>query len=78
MNSNVYIRLDTRHIDMLTRIIEACSHLGVVSTLDRRQGLVIIRATPDTIPEIERLLPELPFAVEKYQEELKDADNADL
>jgi len=52
---------------MLTRIIEACSHLGVVSTLDRRQGMVIIRGTPDTIPDIEELLPELPFAVERCE-----------
>jgi len=65
MSSKIYLRLEPRNIDMLTRIIEACSHLGVVSTLDRRQGLVIIRGTPDTSPEIELLLPELPFPVER-------------
>lgn len=71
MDSIIYLQMEPRCIDMLTRVIEACSHLGVVSTLDPRKGLVLIRGTPDTIPEIENLLPELPFAVEKY---LLDAD----
>ncbi len=70
MESIIYLRVEPRHIDMLTRRNEACSHLGVVSTLDRRAGLIIIRGTPDTIPEIESLLPEMPFMVEK----LIDAD----
>ncbi|MGE5390700.1 MAG: DUF4911 domain-containing protein [Deltaproteobacteria bacterium] len=66
MDSVIYLQLEPRNIDMLTRIIEACSHLGVVSTLDRREGLVIIRGTPDTISEIDSLLPELPFKVRRY------------
>lgn len=65
MISSIYLRLEPRNIDMLTRIIEACSHLGVVSTLDRQNGLVIIRGTADTIPEIENILPNLPFVVER-------------
>ena len=72
MSSTIYLRLEPRNIDMLTRIIEACSHLGVVSTLDRHQGLVIIRGTPDTIPGIETLLPELPFMVQRYDGEANE------
>lgn len=75
MNSKIFLRLEPRNIDKLTRIIEACSHLGVVSTLDRQEGLVVVRGTPDTVPELEALLPQLPFAVERRE---KDADNADL
>jgi len=59
--SELFIQIETEKIDMLTRIIEAHGHLGVVSTLDRTRGLVIIRGTSDTIPEIEAVLSFLPF-----------------
>lgn len=48
-------------IDMLTKIIEAYEHLGIVSTLDRHRGIVIIRGTEDTAAELEIILANLPF-----------------
>lgn len=51
-------------IDLLTKIIEAYDNLGIVSTLDREKGLVIIRCTDDTYPEIMELIAHLPFPVE--------------
>ena len=46
---------------MLTKIIEAYDNLGIVSTLNRDQGLVIIRGTEDTYPELQQILKHLPF-----------------
>lgn len=69
MNPKIFLRLEPRNIDKLTRIIEACSHLGVVSTLDRREGLVVVRGTPETIPELEMLLSQMPFELERRESE---------
>lgn len=51
-------------IDRLNRIFEGMDGLGIVSTLDRRAGLVIIRVTPDTYVDAKRILDTAPFAVE--------------
>ncbi len=66
---SIKLEVDPGHIDLLTRLIEAWGHLGVVSTLDRRQGLVIIRATEDTVPEITKILAALPFPIQLLAEE---------
>jgi len=63
MASEIKAQVAPENIDMLTRIIEAYNHLGIVSTLDREQGLVIIRGTEDTCPELEKILHHLPFAI---------------
>jgi hypothetical protein len=54
-------QVDPAHIDMLTRLIEAFDHLGIVSTLDRNQGLVVIRGTEDTVVDLLEILNNLPF-----------------
>ena len=41
MSSNIIAQLEPGNIDMLTRLIEAFDHLGIVSTLDRTEGLVV-------------------------------------
>jgi hypothetical protein len=48
---------------MLTRLIEAYDHLGIVSTMDQASGKVVIRVTPDTWPEIIEILQHLPFPI---------------
>lgn len=50
-------------IDMLTKLIEAYDHLGIVSTLDRTSGQVVIRVTPDTWLEVMEILRHLPFPI---------------
>ncbi|NLO21090.1 MAG: DUF4911 domain-containing protein [Syntrophomonadaceae bacterium] len=52
---------------MLTKIIEAYDHLGIVSTLNRQQGMVIIRGTVDTRPELLKILVNLPFPLETIE-----------
>lgn len=59
--NNIIAQVDPANIDMLTRLIEAFDHLGIVSTLDRQQGLVVIRGTADTVPDLLVILNSLPF-----------------
>lgn len=50
-------------IDMLSKIIEAYEHLGILSTLDRRRGLVVVRCTSDTCKDVLQVLSNLPFPI---------------
>lgn len=61
MKSEIKAQVAPENIDMLTKIIEAYDNLGIVSTIDRQQGLVIIRGTEDTYPELVEILRHLPF-----------------
>jgi len=63
MSHDIYARVEPANIDMLSKIIEAYEHLGIVSTLDRRQGLVVIRCTGDTREDMMGILASLPFAI---------------
>ncbi len=61
MNSNIMAQVHPADIDLLTRLIEAFDHLGIVSTLDRSEGLVVIRGTEDTVADLAEILNNLPF-----------------
>ncbi|MGI5911938.1 MAG: DUF4911 domain-containing protein [Syntrophomonadaceae bacterium] len=63
MKSEIRAQTKPEYIDMLTRIIEAYDHLGVVSTTNCQKGLVVIHATEDTCPELEEILHHLPFEI---------------
>lgn len=64
MKDQLYAIVTPDKIDILTKFIEAYDHIAVVSTLDRTQGLVIMRATADSFPELEDILANLPFPIE--------------
>jgi hypothetical protein len=64
LKSQIYARLHPGKIDMLTKLIEAYDHLGIVSTLDQTKGLVVIRSTEDSMPELEEILHNMPFPIE--------------
>ncbi|WP_287190010.1 DUF4911 domain-containing protein [Syntrophothermus sp.] len=64
----VFLRVETQNIDFLNRIVEGWDGLGIVSTLDRDQGLVVIRVTPDTKPELLNVVRFLPFPAEVLDE----------
>ncbi len=59
----VFAVVDPKEINYLNRIMESYEYLGVVTTIDR-QGLVLIRVTPDTFQEVIDILLTLPIAVE--------------
>lgn len=67
MCNDIYGRVEPVNIDMLSKIVEAYEHLGIVSTLDRRQGLVVIRCTEDTREDMLGILAALPFPISLLQ-----------
>lgn len=64
ITGDIYVKIAPQNIDMLTKYIEAYDNLGIVSTIDRSCGLVVIRGTVDTYPELIDILKNLPFEVE--------------
>ena len=66
MRDQIYARLLPGKIDMLTKLIEAYDHLGIVSTLDQSEGLVVILSTEDSLPELQEILAHLPFSIEFF------------
>lgn len=50
-------------IDFLNRVLEATDGLGLVTTLDRRLGRVVIWVTPDTRAEVITLLDSFPRTI---------------
>ncbi|NLJ72423.1 MAG: DUF4911 domain-containing protein [Syntrophomonadaceae bacterium] len=61
MVSEIYLRVNPAQIDLLTKLIEGYDNLGIVSTLNRADGVVIIRGTSDTYPELNEIIKHLPF-----------------
>lgn len=72
MRNQIYARLQPEKIDMLTKLIEAYDHIGIVSTIDQSRGLVVIRSTEDCLPELEEILHHLPFSIELFFEQPED------
>ncbi len=61
MSENIRLRVAPCHIHYLNRIMEGYEYLGTVTTVDRLEGIVAIRVTPDTGAEVRAILKELPF-----------------
>ncbi|MGE5380420.1 MAG: DUF4911 domain-containing protein [Methylocystaceae bacterium] len=57
----ITVQIDSANIDMLNRILEGAGHIGVMSTLNQQQGIVLIRATDGTAPEVTKIISHLPF-----------------
>ncbi len=63
MFNAVFAVVDSKDINFLNRIMESYEYLGVVTSLNR-QGLVMIRVTPDTFQEVIDILLTLPIPVD--------------
>lgn len=61
--ANIYLALNPAHIDFLNKILEGYEYLGVLSTLDRQQGLAVVRGTTETYHDLLQVLNHLPFTV---------------
>jgi arginine repressor len=59
----IYIQLEPKYVNFINRIMEGYEYLGVVSTLNRKEGIVVIRATPDTAEEVHKILNHLPIDI---------------
>lgn len=56
----VYVRVAPAHITFVCKIFEGYEYLGVVTTLDRAAGVLVIRATPDTRNAVLDVVSHLP------------------
>jgi hypothetical protein len=63
-DDGVRIKVEPRNITYISRIMEGYEYFGVVTTIDRSEGLLLIRTTPDMGPEIQQILSSLPIDVE--------------
>lgn len=57
----IYIQVEPKYVNYVNRIMEGYEYLGVVSTLNRQEGILVIRATPDTAAEVREILAHLPI-----------------
>ncbi|MGE5422257.1 MAG: DUF4911 domain-containing protein [Ignavibacteriales bacterium] len=55
--------LEPVHIDKFNRIFEGYDGIGIVSTIDRKAGLVIVRVTPQTYQEAYAIIENVPFSI---------------
>lgn len=63
-HSAVFIRVNPRDVNFVNQIMEGYEYYGVVTTLDRATGILVVRATDDTNPEVRAILADLPVTVE--------------
>ena len=59
-DASIYLRVQPQDVNFVNRIFEGCEYLGVVTTLEPKGGLLVIRATPDTRLEVLDILAHLP------------------
>ncbi len=57
-------RLKPADINKLNRIFEGYDGLGIVSTLDPKEGLIMVYVTPSIYPEAITIIRNAPFPVE--------------
>lgn len=65
--NKIYLKIPRKEITYLNKILEGYDHLGVVSTIDPREGLVMVHHTPDTREEVRRILQNMPF-IEEFRD----------
>jgi putative protease len=56
-------QLQPADINQLNRIFEGYDGLGIVSTLDRKAGLVVIHVTPEIYQDAMTIIRNAPFPV---------------
>lgn len=61
---NIFLRVEPRDIDVINKIMEGYDGLGIVSTLNRREGLIVIRVTPDTREDVRGIIESFPVKFE--------------
>ena len=62
-SETIKLQVEPCNISFVNWIIEGYEHLGVVSTLDRHEGIIIIRSTGDMLPDLEEIVRNFDFPV---------------
>lgn len=65
--SYVYFKIDPAQTNYVNRILEGYEYLGVMTTIDRAEGLCMVRSTPDTAPLVRQILASLSIEVEFHE-----------
>ncbi len=60
----IVCRLNPVHINILNRIFEGMDGIGIVSTLDAREGLIRVLVTPTTYDDALAIIRTAPCPVE--------------
>ena len=60
-DSYVYFKISPNHTNYVNRILEGYEYLGVMTTVNRAEGLCMVRSTPDTAPLVREILSSLPI-----------------
>jgi hypothetical protein len=63
MSEQILVRVNPGDVNYINRIMEGYEYLGVVTTIDRSQGLLRIRSTPDTTAEAKEILRRIPVPI---------------
>lgn len=63
MPEDIYIQVKPNNITFVNKIMEGYEYLGMVSTIDREKGILIIRSTPDFYAEVLDIINNLPIEV---------------
>lgn len=61
MSEQIKIKIEPKNINFFNRIMEGYEYLGVVTTLDKAAGIVMVRTTPDLHDEVIEIISHLDF-----------------
>ena len=64
-DSDVLIKAQVPRTDiqMLCKLVEGLGHLGVVTTIDRQAGEVLIQTTKYTWPDLQKVMEAMPLEI---------------
>jgi hypothetical protein len=60
----VKARVSRSEIQLLAKYVEGLGHLGVITTLDRLNGEVLIQTTKHCWPDLKGIIAKLPLTIE--------------
>ncbi|MDR0433954.1 MAG: DUF4911 domain-containing protein [Gracilibacteraceae bacterium] len=60
----IYARVRRADIQLFTKYLEGLGHMGIVTTVDKQAGKVLIQTTRSMWPELKKLIVALPLSVE--------------
>lgn len=63
------IKVKPKDIDLLNKFIEAYDNSAIVTTLDAKDGLLVLWVTADTVKDVRKILKYIPVNVEILEEE---------
>lgn len=58
------IKVEPCRVHFFTKILEAYSHIALIIPVNTREGMVAVYTTPDTMPEVKKIINNFPYSVE--------------